>query len=431
MKLRAKAALLLLALTLAVLGVRNARADEPFRFLVMGDPQFQVPREGAWEATLNYGYEWQSPTWKAMPRIMDGLDARYFFVCGDIFQYQDGDGATAPALWDVWDKYLETFAGVGRVEWITGGHEFWGSTAAQDQEHFVQRYPDHVRYTVSDAGHVFILFDDVHSPHTFDTHGLEWLERTLKEAQGAEHVWFFGHVPPRNTADWWPTRKRPGRKDEFRSRMAALLGEYGVRAAFFGHEHRETYLGDRGGFPMFVTGVRHPLLVEVRGERVEYRWLMDRSGPDLLRGSLPVEGPPLTAWRVAALPEGAQLPDPPTALKLPEGLVFRDVSAEHGVVNLDELLDLQEGGKAIAVADYPLGTSWGGRCARIRSSMPYSLWINGRFFESADATAGRFNGYQMALQPENRVVIVFDVEGPGHRFTFVLHSFPDDMRTDR
>lgn len=98
MKLRVKAALLLLALTLAVLGVSNARADEPFRFLVMGDPQFQVPREGAWEATLNYGYEWQSPTWKAMPRIMDGLDAQYFFVCGDIFQYQDGDGTTAPAL---------------------------------------------------------------------------------------------------------------------------------------------------------------------------------------------------------------------------------------------------------------------------------------------------------------------------------------------
>jgi hypothetical protein len=410
-------------------------SQKPFRFLVMADPQFQAPNRYGRPELMNYGLQWTSSTWKAMPHVMRKLAVRRFFVCGDIFEYHDGDGTTVAGLWDVWDRYLKTFEGAGPVEWITGGHEFWGKAAAQARDLFLKRYPGHVRYRIVENGQAFILFDDTHTPDFLKPGGLEWLESTLEEVRGAEHVWFFGHVPPRNTADWWPTVKRPGQLDEYRSRMAMLLEKHKVRAAFFGHEHRPAYLGDRGGFPMIVASTSIPLLVEVRGEQVAFRWLMDPTADDPLETAVGLEGPPVESWRVAVLARGRPLPDDigntdPDRPATTDGagqLVFHNVAGKDGVVDLGDLPGLEHGGRAIAVADYQLNTSWGARCARIRSQMPYSLWINGSFFESAPATRDRFFGYQMANKARNRAVLVLEVEGPGRRFTFVRHAFPPDI----
>jgi len=224
---------LLIFLALACLA---SAEDQPLRFLVMGDPQFKLAKPGQPEA----GYVWTSDVWAKLPNLMRRVHAKYLFVCGDIFEYKVGDGTTITGLWDEWDKYVATFKAAGRVEWITGGHEFWGGkTESEPRDVFLKRYPDHVRYRIVDGENVFILFDDLHDPNYLDPNGLAWLEKTLGESAAAKHVWFFGHVPPRNTADWWPTGERP-RKDAFRIRLAELLEKRGITAAFFGHEHMET-----------------------------------------------------------------------------------------------------------------------------------------------------------------------------------------------
>jgi len=412
--------------------VHGAGREEPFRFLVMGDPQFHVPTDDAWEPTLSYGYQWQSPAWQHVPALMKRLDAKYFFVCGDIFEYHDGDGTAVSELWDVWDRYVDKFAGIGRVEWVTGGHEFWGKDAEQDRQYFLQRYPNHVRYLVRDGPHAFILFDDVHNPLTFGSGGLEWLDETLRQCQDAEHIWFFGHVPPRNTANWWPTRRRPGELDAFRSRMAALLGQRGTRAAFFGHEHRETNLGDRGGFPMFVAACRYPLLVEVRGDRVEYRWIMEPASEDPLATALPVEGDPLAAWRLAPVPAQMEWPAPPALPDSLDALPFRPAAAgADGSIDLSAVEGLPPGVRVVAVAEWTFLAGWHHRCARVRSSAPYSLWINGRFLESGGATDGRFNGYEYELSEPNRAVLILEPADGERTFTFVPHSFPEEMRAEQ
>ena len=433
--MRVRILLVAVVIVLASAVVGRAEREESFRFLVMGDPQFHVPAEDARAATLHYGHQWQSPAWQHVPALMKRLGVKYFFVCGDIFEYHDGDGTSVSELWDVWDRYVDEFSGIGRVEWITGGHEFWGRNAERDRQYFLKRYPDHVRYCLREGPHAFIMFSDGCDSPGSDDARLEWLEEALGRCQDAEHVWFFGHHPPRNTANWWPTRQRPEEPDPFRTRMAALLERYQVRAAFFGHEHRETNLGDRGGFPMFVTACRYPLLVEVRGDHVDYRWIMAPSSEDPLATALPVGGEPLTDWRLAPVPAQMEWPKPPALPDSMDSLEFRAAGAGDGRIDLSTVKGLLPGGRVVAVAGWSFRAGWHQRCARIRSSAPYSLWINGRFLESAAATDGRFNSYQYRRSDyeggePNRAVIVLEAGDAEATFTFIPHSFPEEMRAE-
>lgn len=261
---------------------------EPFRFLVMGDPQFRVPRPGIPAQTWNLGYEWPNDVWRELPRIMRRLGAHRLFVCGDIFEYLEGDGTTVGDLWDVWDAYAATFDDGLHMDWVTGGHEWLRGPCREGdpwvnepepRDYFLQRYPERVRYVVRDGRQAFILFDNTHEFGVLKPGALEWLDAALESCQDLEHVWFFGHVPPWDPAYWWPQEGEEYR-EELRSDMAALLTAYGVRGAFFGHLHRDIFLGEPGGFPLFVTGREHPLLVEVCGGDVSFRWIMDPLSAD-------------------------------------------------------------------------------------------------------------------------------------------------------
>ncbi len=408
----------------AVVRAGEPAAPEPLRFLVMGDPQFRQIRPDPWDDAVYMGYEWQSPAWQSLPQLMERIDADYLFVCGDIFEYHDGDGTTAAKMWDVWDEYIAGFEDIGRLEWVPGGHEFWDSTAEQDKQLLMERYPDHIRYSFEVGGSVFILFDDVHNPTTFDDRGLEWLESTLADAEDADHVFFFGHVPPRHADEWWPGPKPSVERDgrhEFRSRMAALLEERGITAAFFGHEHRETHLGDTGGFPMFEAACRYPLLVEVQGDRVDYRWIAEPAAEDPLASTLPMDGPPLTEWEVTAV-TGGQAGEQ----------TFR-VQADDGIVDLGGLEELKGAEQAVVTASYPVLAGWGGRCVRIRSSMPYSLSASGQLIDTHGPTGDRFRAYQVRIRRRdvNNVEVVFDLKGPERTFTVIPQSFPEEMKTVR
>jgi len=394
----------------------------------MGDPQFKLAKPGQPEA----GYVWTSDVWAKLPDLMRRAHAKYLFVCGDIFEYKVGDGTTITGLWDEWDKYVARFKGAGRVDWITGGHEFWGGkTAAEPRDIFLKRYPDHVRYRIVDGENVFVLFDNLHDPNYLDPNGLAWLEKTLAESASARHVWFFGHVPPRNTADWWPSGERP-KKDAFRIRMAELLEKRGITAAFFGHEHMETYLGNPGGFPMFASGCRWPLLVEVAAQGIQYRWLMKPLDEHPLAATLDALTPtPVQSWQVAIVPKGEPLPVGLPDLDPAKPLAFRPLTSASGTVDLSGLPGLKDGDRVLATAEYPIARGWPVRHARIQSDLPFSLWINGTLYESAPPTRGRFHCYMMNKAETNRVVILLDVSGPARTFTYFRHGFPLELQAER
>lgn len=411
-------------------------ATQPaMRFLVMGDPQFRLLHKGDPAA----GYQWTSPTWARMPALMKQTQIQWFFVCGDLFQYEVGDGSTIPELWKVWDDYVQDFAGIGRVEWVVGGHEFWGGkTADEPRQYFLKHYPEHVRYTLTEGDDQFLLFDDVHDPNYFDDKGLEWLQKTL-QASTAKRIWFFGHVPPRNTTAWWP-QGSDAKPDLFRSKMAAILEKHKITAAFFGHEHQEGYLGNRGGFPMFVVGCRMPLLVEADADRVSYRWLLQSEADNpLQKTASAMQDLPITTWKLLALPKGEPLPanladlDPTLPVRLSTGkeIAFQTVTEETGRINPSAAVPPIEGGKIIAVADYPL-KKWAYREVRLRSDLPYAVWFNGQSFGSAPATEGRWNGYLMGLRKngQNRAVLVLEPGDKNAHFTLIPSSFPPDLTVD-
>jgi hypothetical protein len=400
--------------------------DEPLRFLVVGDPQFKVRQPGQ----LEHGYTWQTDMWPGLPLLMRKLQARYLFVCGDIFEFKVGDGTTIPGLWDEWDRYLATFDDMGSVEWVPGGHEFWGGkTDPAPLAYFFRRYPDRVRSSIVDGDNLFIMFDDVHE-QGLDGNGLAWLAKTLRKNASAKHVWFFGHVPPRNTADWWPNDGRPA-NDVFRIQMAQLLDGNPPSAAFFGHEHMETYLGDPGGWPMFATGPHWPLLVEVADSGVRYRWLMNPLADDPLAGALDALTPtPVLSWQVVVFPGGAPLP---TGLPdfNPEGMsTCRTIDGLAGTVDLSGLSNLQDGDRVLAVANYPSSGGWQERHARIRSDLPFTVWVNGMHVDATGPTLNRFRFYMVPRSESNRVAILFEVNGPARTFTFFRHGFARELQLE-
>jgi hypothetical protein len=361
---------------------------------------------------------------------MQRLQARTLFVCGDLFEFKVGDRSSIPPLWDEWDRYVAGFTGTGRVEWVVGGHEFWGGTNdPAPRGIFLRRYPDRIRSRIFEGDHAFLLFDDVHDPECFDTGGLAWLDRTLQETSAARHIWFFGHVPPRNTADWWPEAGRPSR-DAFRVRMAQALDRHPPRAAFFGHEHMESYLGDPGGWPMFGVGCRWPLLVEVAGAEVRYRWIMNPLAADPLAGSLDALTPtPVACWQAAVIPRGAALPALPD-FEPASPAAWHTLRSANGTVDLAGIPALADGDRVLATAVYTSVGGWQVRHARLRSDLPFSLWVNGLHAEDGAATAGRFRFYLAPRLATNRVAVLLDVAGPARSFTYFRHGFARELQLE-
>lgn len=405
----------------------SAAAVAQYRFLVMGDPQFRIARPG--DKDLVGGYHWTSSTWAAMPRLCERLGARRFFVCGDLFEYQHGDGSAIPALWDHWDRYLGRFQ-TTTVGWITGGHEFWGGGPMdrEARQTFLARYPDRIRYSIVDGDNLFILFDNIHDPKFLDPNGLQWLEQLLSGSQ-QKRRFFFGHVPPRDTASWWPDGT-DAKADEFRSKMAAILEKHQVTAAFFGHEHISSYIADPGGFPMFCVGVQTPLLVEINDERVSYRWLNNPLADDpLAKTTEAVFDRPVQRWQIAFVPPGRKLAliptDPSQPLELDDGsrAAFLELASER--VSMANVPGVQQGGQLVAIADIPRDGLWG-QHIRIRSGVPGTLYFNGRRTGQFTAHAERGSAWLVNRERGRRNVatLVLDITQTDAIFTLIPHTCP-------
>jgi hypothetical protein len=292
-----------------------------------------------------------------------------------------------------------------------------------------------VRYAVHDGDNLFILFDDIHDPTFLDaggSAGLDWLKATL-DAAHEKRVFFFGHVPPRNTAAWWPDGT--GTKvDGYRSKMAALLSEHHITAAFFGHEHFQSYLADTGGFPMFVAAISTPLLVEIADDQVRYRWLKSPLAADpLAQVSDAISDRAVQRWLVAAIPPGRKLVgtppqlDPQQPIRLDDGstVSFEQILAPTGDVAVSQFRGIQPGGQIIAIAEVPGESTWA-QHLRIRSGLPGTAYFNQLPLGRIAGNPERWNTWLLmaARDRPNRATVVFDVTDPNARFAFVPYAGP-------
>jgi hypothetical protein len=430
---------LLAALLLLALHAPAADAPPPFRFVVMADPHLHLAEPGNPAA----GYRsWPNTCWPHLPRTLKNLDARRFFVVGDILSHKLGPGATIEGAWDAWDAYIDGFRGVARVEWSTGAHETLNDLPREHNRRvFAARYPHRFRQRIVDGDHAFILLPE-EAVTGRDPGVLPWLEKALRDSAHARHIWFFEHIPPLRSCDWWPPPgAKPDPKHKTAQRIAALLEKHKVTAAFFGHLHHEAFLGDPGGFPLFLTGMVCPLLVEVHGERVSYRWLKRPLADDPLeravdaiptispRARIVGDGRPL-AWQAVRIPRGDTLPEDPASLAPTESGTPAplDLRSRGGRLDLDAVPGLAHGDHVLLRAAWPVAPKAKSAWLLLATDLPLTLWIDGVRQCRLPPTRGRT--YSFRLKPREdgtRLTVLLSVEGPGRALTLRRHNYAQDL----
>ena len=410
--------------------------EKIMRFIVMGDPQFGLKIAG----DFNSGFVWSSPLWEKMPEICKKLNVNYFFVCGDIFALETGGvekngrdvcNENAPKIfWDEWERYLKNFEGICKVGWIVGGHEFaycrdrgetyWNNNS---RNYFLKNYSDKIRYTIIDGEHLFILFDKTHDWDYLSQEGfksnesLTYLENVLEKYKNMKYKWFFGHTPPRNITQWWPDKEIKENKD---MKLAKLLEKNNITAAFFGHEHDEYFIGNRGGFFMFETGMHYPLLVEVTENEIKYKYLVDPLNSTKIID--PFKLPTINDWKISIIKKDKELSFDLNNMNLEENkeVEFKTIKVnEKGEVDLGKVEGLEKGDKIIAIGEFK-SFYYKGCHIMIKSQIPFSIWINGNLLEKNSKGDDRYHFYSTysvnAKEEKNKVVVLLEFDGKGEKF---------------
>jgi len=415
----------------------EAGQNAPTRFLVMADPHFRLTKPG--DPGLGYG-SWPNTCWPELPQLMKTIGANRLFVVGDILHHALGAGATVTEAWDAWDAYVASFDGVGQVEWSVGAHEFFNDMPRSEARRVFQaRYAHRLRQRIVHGEDVFILLpeEDLKDPAA-----VRWLEGALQASASARRIWFFEHVPPGNTWDWWAAAGATAESERaVPAQIGALLEKHKVTAAFFGHLHQESYLGNPGGFPLFLAGVTYPLLVEVREDCVEYRWLVRPMSPDPLTMAMDAlrttgprtrtvdEGRPLT-WHVRIFPRGAELPsspgDPGPAQANEAG--GQSLAVVAGRVDLSALGNLQNGDCVLAATSYRVAPGSKSNRVLLETQLPVRLWINGVAQCALPATNGRQHSFLLPEgQEEIRLTLLAQVEDTGRTFSVRRQHYAQDL----
>ena len=249
------------------------RADEPFFFIQLSDPQFGMFTENKDFAQETINFEFAVAT-------VNRLKPAFVVITGDLI-HKPGDTP----------QNVEYLRIAGKIDPripvynVAGNHDVENVPTPETLFVYTNLFgPDH--YTFRHAGFVGIVLNSsvIHSPQ--ETTGeleaqQQWLRAELQRARDsrAQHIVVFQHHP------WF--LKTADELDQYfnipRSRRASYLAafrESGVKYLFSGHYHRNAIARD-GGLEAVTTGpVGKPLgndksglrIVIVRDEGVEHRY---------------------------------------------------------------------------------------------------------------------------------------------------------------
>jgi 3',5'-cyclic AMP phosphodiesterase CpdA len=271
LKTKLRPHLTLCALLLLFGGV--LRADEPFFFIQLSDPQFGM-------FTENKDFAQETDNFEFAVATVNRLKPAFVVITGDLI-HKPGD-----VLQNI--EYLRIVGKIDRsipVYNVAGNHDIENVPTPDTIFVYTNLFgPD--RYTFRHANFVGIVLNSsvIHSPQ--ETTGeletqQQWLRAALQRAREsqARHIVVFQHHP------WF--LKTADEPDQYfnipRSRREPYLAafrEFGVRYLFSGHYHRNAIARD-GGLEAVTTGpVGKPMgsdksglrIVIVRDEGMEHRY---------------------------------------------------------------------------------------------------------------------------------------------------------------
>lgn len=231
-----------------------ATLSKPLRFAVGGDTRH---RQEWMEKTNQIAMEWQPE----------------FVVWGGDFAYADGREERVWCWYEWFDAIKNTLiTSEGRVIPIIGcigNHEvrggwFWRrggrnvplsdafreSIAPYFYDFFA--FPGHPGYNVLDFGNYMslVILDTDHSG-PIDGEQTEWLQATLEERSGQQHVFPVYHVPAFPSA-----REDSAINESIRSNWLPHFENHGVRVAFENHDHAyKRTVPIKGGKPNIDMGI--------------------------------------------------------------------------------------------------------------------------------------------------------------------------------
>ena len=257
------------------------RADEPFFFIQMTDPQLGM-------FTDNQGLERDTELFERAIAHANRLGPVFVVITGDLVN-QEGNPRQIAELRRVADKLDDRIG----LHWVAGNHDVGNEPTPQRLADYRETFgEDWYAFAVGRCR--FVVLDSclIHNPKQVADEARrqrEWLEATLDEARQAEprHLIVFMHHPL--------FLKSPDEPDEYfnvplerRRIYLDLLSRSGVRAVFAGHYHRNSF-GRHGPMEMVTTGpVGKPLgkdpsglrIVKVYPDRIEHAYHALDAVPD-------------------------------------------------------------------------------------------------------------------------------------------------------
>lgn len=126
------------------------------------------------------------------------------------------------------------------------------------------------------------LYKNGNLPGIIMENQLKWIEKDLKRAKacGAKHIFVFGHQPifpithdEEDAIEYNPNATKEAKEyvKKRRKQLWELFDKYGVKAAFFGHEHNYSRTLINNTWQIITGGAGAPL--RDRNNKVHYPWL--------------------------------------------------------------------------------------------------------------------------------------------------------------
>lgn len=278
---------LLFVLLLLTAGSAIARTDpKTFFFIQMADTQFGM-------FTNNEGFEKETALFEKAIAEANRLKPAFVVICGDLIN-KPGDSEQRKEMLRIagkLDKRIPLYL-------VSGNHDVGGEPTPESLALY-RKTIGKDQYVFKHNGTIGIVLNStlIHHPNlapkAYDDQ-LAWLRKELirARAKNPAHIFIFQHHPY--------FLETPDERDKYfnlplerRQVYLDLFKEYGVRAVFAGHYHRNAY-GKDGAMEMITTGpVGRPLgddpsgfrIVTVYPDRIEHTYF----GMGAMPAAVPLE----------------------------------------------------------------------------------------------------------------------------------------------
>ena len=265
---------LILWFALSALGLGAARAEEPWFFAVISDPQF-----GMYAKDSNFAQE--TANFEFAVANLNRLHPRFIVVCGDLVNRQGDADEIAE-----YKRILKQVDPSIPVYSVAGNHDMGNVPATESLVRYRRNFgKDYYTFSLGDFEGIVLNSNLISASGALPDESMrqeEWLKSTLNDAQLNPHrtVVVFQHIPyfvsTENEPDGYFNMATPARR-----RYLDLLEQAGIRYVFCGHYHRNAGSTDReltevvtgaGGMPLggSLSGFR---IVIVRGRRLDSTWV--------------------------------------------------------------------------------------------------------------------------------------------------------------